>query len=225
MAQEIERKYLVAGDQWLNLPVAAVKTITQGNLRAEAAVFISCKDDVLSLRLEQNGKEIRIKKHLDGDEKNFANVTKMPNYDTQSGRFMLDDLTVFRFRTSEQDDGNRAFITVKRFTGDPEINDEYEISIPFNEVSQALSSDFCEGFVSKRRHVVPFEGQNWEVDVFQGNLEGLVLAELEVVDKTVFETLKPLPGASEDVTTMEGISNRDLGQNGIPPVLKQRLGL
>lgn len=37
-----------------------------------------------------------------------------------------------------------------------------------------------ESFIHKRRYIVPYEGHNWEVDVFAGLNEGLRVAEIEL---------------------------------------------
>ena len=38
----------------------------------------------------------------------------------------------------------------------------------------------CNGRVEKVRYIVPYEGYTWEVDIFEGDNEGLALAEVEL---------------------------------------------
>ena len=74
---------------------------------------------------------------------------------------------------------DKAFLTVKgRNQGI--VRDEWEYEIPVSDARDML--DRCaEGAVlSKTRHIVPFEGHVWEVDVFHGSHEGLVVAEVEL---------------------------------------------
>ncbi|WP_051522783.1 CYTH domain-containing protein [Porphyromonas cangingivalis] len=41
-----------------------------------------------------------------------------------------------------------------------------------------------ENVISKKRHHIRHDGMLWEVDVFEGDNEGLVLAEVELPDET-----------------------------------------
>lgn len=56
---------------------------------------------------------------------------------------------------------------------------EYEFAIPVAEANELMKH--CEGSViSKVRHIVRNGGFNWEVDVFDGDNSGLVIAEIEL---------------------------------------------
>ena len=71
-------------------------------------------------------------------------------------------------------------ITVKGMS-DPEgvSRFEWEHEIPENEAEQLLN--LCKGaIIAKTRYQVPYEGHLFEVDVFEGANEGLVIAELEL---------------------------------------------
>ena len=74
--------------------------------------------------------------------------------------------------------GNDAFITIKG----PSIEsarDEFEYPIPVDDARIML--DMCHPpVISKTRHIVYFEGNKWEVDEFHDQLEGLVIAEIEL---------------------------------------------
>jgi len=57
--------------------------------------------------------------------------------------------------------------------------DEFEYIIPFNDAVSMLS--LCERpALSKTRYIVDYEGYIWEIDVFHGENEGLVIAEVEL---------------------------------------------
>jgi adenylate cyclase len=57
---------------------------------------------------------------------------------------------------------------------------EFEYPIP-KEDAEAILSNFCLGSYSeKTRHCVPYRGVLWSVDVYHGDLEGLVFAEVEL---------------------------------------------
>lgn len=77
--------------------------------------------------------------------------------------------------------GNRAMLTVKsRNCG--AVRCEWEYEIPVEDAEAMMDIAGLPGIV-KTRYYVPFEGHTWEVDVFHGPLEGLVLAEVELADE------------------------------------------
>lgn len=75
-----------------------------------------------------------------------------------------------------------SFITIKGISDSTGASRfEWEKEIPQNEALQLLG--LCEPqIISKTRYIVPFSGNLWEVDVFEGNHQGLKLAELELKD-------------------------------------------
>ncbi len=57
---------------------------------------------------------------------------------------------------------------------------EYEYEVPLNEAKQMMD-EFSEGsIISKTRYFVPVESHIWEIDVFEGDNQGLVVAEIEL---------------------------------------------
>jgi adenylate cyclase len=118
--QEIERKFLVAGDAWKRAVVG------------------------------------------------FAQVTQ--------GYLTMSSSPSVRVRTK----GEEAWITVK-FGTDPLDRVEFEYLIPLVDAKKMLS-EFCVlPVIQKRRHYVPTdEGLVWEIDEFLNELQGLVLAEIEL---------------------------------------------
>lgn len=61
---------------------------------------------------------------------------------------------------------------------------EYEYPIPQSDAEQMLA-ELCDGaLIEKTRHFVEYEGKIWEVDVFEGDNEGLVVAEVELESET-----------------------------------------
>ncbi|MCX7046163.1 MAG: CYTH domain-containing protein [Candidatus Sumerlaeota bacterium] len=82
---------------------------------------------------------------------------------------------VVRIRASVQ----RAFITIKGPSKGC-ARAEYEYEIPVADAEEMLAS-LCAGYIiEKTRYVIPWEGLHWEVDVFHGANEGLVVAEIEL---------------------------------------------
>ena len=68
--------------------------------------------------------------------------------------------------------------------------------------------DNCERKISKTRHLIPIGDYTWEVDVFAGRLEGLVMAEIEL-DSGNADYHKP-KWLGKDVTDDKRFSNYNL---------------
>jgi adenylate cyclase len=78
-------------------------------------------------------------------------------------------------------DGDRGFLNLKSATLDI-VRTEYEYEIPLADAEDLLAR-FCEGLlIEKRRHFVEHDGHTWEIDVFEGENAGLVIAEIELDD-------------------------------------------
>ena len=98
-----------------------------------------------------------------------------------------------RIRTAD----NRGILTIK---GPDEggVKLEYEYEIPIDEAREILER-LCRGpLIEKIRYCIPFAGFTWEVDEFQGDNEGLLLAEIEL-DFVDQEFTKP-PWIGREVT-------------------------
>lgn len=85
-----------------------------------------------------------------------------------------------RIRVSD----DKGFITIKGSKAEGSIvRAEYEYEIPVQDALELLSIS-GENVISKKRHHIRHDGMLWEVDVFEGYNEGLVLAEVELPDET-----------------------------------------
>ena len=94
--------------------------------------------------------------------------------------------------------GEQGFLTIKGASDSAGlIRTEYEYPIPLED-AKALLALCTAGRLTKTRHLVPYQGHTWEVDVFHGELEGLILAELELDSPTTSFPLPPWIG--EEVT-------------------------
>ena len=75
--------------------------------------------------------------------------------------------------------GERGFLTVKGATAGV-TRSEFEYPVPLDDAARMLE-DLCDGpAIDKIRYLVDEAGARWEVDVFVGANEGLVLAEIEL---------------------------------------------
>ncbi len=92
--------------------------------------------------------------------------------------------------------GNKGFLTIKGKTIGI-IRSEFEYEIPLVDAQQMIAS-FSEKTLSKYRYEIKVENHLWEVDVFHGKLEGLVIAEIEL--KSENENFTKPDWALEDVS-------------------------
>ena len=75
--------------------------------------------------------------------------------------------------------GGQGFINLKSATLGI-TRKEYDYPIPEQDANEMLDL-FCEGpLIEKTRYLVEHVGHVWEVDVFTGDNEGLVVAEIEL---------------------------------------------
>ena len=73
---------------------------------------------------------------------------------------------------------DRSFLTIKGpTTGISRA--EYEYEIPFSEGKEMIASLNLK-VLTKKRYEIRFEHKLWEVDVFENELDGLILAEIEL---------------------------------------------
>lgn len=119
MSQEIERKFLVAGEVWRKAVVGQNK-LRQG--------YVGQSDNAsVRLRVEED----------------------------------------------------RAWLTIK--SREPGlVRSEFEYPIPVEDAEQLLAVAAIGRVIEKTRHIVEWAGARWEVDVFEGDLSGLVMAEIEL---------------------------------------------
>ncbi len=83
--------------------------------------------------------------------------------------------------------GDQGFITIKGPTKGISRS-EFEYEIPLID-AEALIQQFAEKVINKDRYEIHFDGKLWEIDVFHGKLEGLILAEIELESEDeVFST-------------------------------------
>jgi CYTH domain-containing protein len=75
---------------------------------------------------------------------------------------------------------------------------EFEYEIPIEEGQRLIELGSSKGSIEKIRYIVPFEGINWEIDIFKGENEGLMIAEIEL-DHPLQHFVKP-PWLGNEVT-------------------------
>ncbi|MDQ2634139.1 MAG: CYTH domain-containing protein [Pseudomonadota bacterium] len=108
--------------------------------------------------------------------------------------------------------GASAMLALK-LSGKGRGRDEFEYPVPMAEAEEML--EFAVGrVIEKTRHHVRHEGYLYEIDVFGGELAGLVIAELETPDDVPAESLPPWLG--REVTQDGRYYNASLAMGEIP---------
>ena len=80
-----------------------------------------------------------------------------------------------RIRTA----GHSAWVTIKGKTVGA-TRSEFEYPIPLDDGRQMLAELCAEGVIDKTRYRLPQGDLCWEIDVFHGDNEGLIVAEIEL---------------------------------------------
>lgn len=91
--------------------------------------------------------------------------------------------------------GTKGFLTLK-FGTDLLSRTEFEYEIPFEEACELLTC--CDKVLQKTRYEIPVGNHIWEIDVFSGALDGLIVAEIELSDAD--ETIQLPSWVGEEVT-------------------------
>lgn len=72
---------------------------------------------------------------------------------------------------------NKAFLTIKA-GNNPLSRSEFEYEIPLKDAEDLLI--LCDSKIEKTRYLIPQDNLFWELDVFEGENKGLIVAEIEL---------------------------------------------
>ncbi len=76
---------------------------------------------------------------------------------------------------------DRGYLNIKSFELQMQRT-EFEYSIPDTDAREMLDHLCAKPLIEKTRYYVDYHGHLWEVDVFEGDNAGLVIAEIELQD-------------------------------------------
>lgn len=113
-------------------------------------------------------------------------------------------------------DGRKAKLTLK-FGSDLAERDEFEYAVPLAEASE-MKAFALGAIIAKTRHHVRHRNYLYEVDIYSGDLAGLVVAELETPDR-VPDTMLPA-WLDREITGDIRYSNASLALNGVPELVR-----
>lgn len=104
-------------------------------------------------------------------------------------------------------DGIRGFLTLKgRAQGITRTEFEYEI--PLSDAEQLLTLLCVKPLIKKVRYLVAHKNSSWEIDVFEDENKGLVIAEIELTDEQ--EAFELPEWAGTEVTSDKRYLNSNL---------------
>src|SRR3569833_65611 len=138
------------------------------------------------------------------DHTKWAEVNKPEGTHYKQGYILADKDRTVRIRTSD----TQAFLNLKSKNSQLSRN-EYEYEIPLRDGKEILDS-FTQKGTEKVRYVIAFAGNDWEVDVFMGDNEGLIVAEIEL-DSENAQFDKP-DWVTEEVTHEGRYTNASLSE-------------
>jgi adenylate cyclase len=127
----------------------------------------------------------------------------------RQGYVALDGDTEVRVR----EDAGAWRLTVKHGGGLRRLEEDIEIDARRGEALWSLTEGRR---VRKRRRRLAYRGAVLEVDVFEGDLEGLIVAEVEFPDEGAAHAFAPPDWFGRELTGEPGYSNRALAVDGRP---------
>jgi len=91
-------------------------------------------------------------------------------------------------------EGTKATLTIKGVTTGV-TRSEFEYPLPVEDAAILLEQLCEQPLIDKHRHVEQHGGLTWEIDVFHGDNQGLVVAEVELASEDVKPELPAWAGA------------------------------
>ena len=123
-------------------------------------------------------KEIERKFIVSIDYLNYIETFKC--IDIKQAYLSIEKEKTVRIRTK----GEKAYLTIK--IGEDSISrDEFEYQIPVQDAISMMEILKLK-VLSKTRYEITYEEHLWEVDVFEGTLDGLIIAEIELKSEDEF---------------------------------------
>lgn len=116
-----------------------------------------------------------------------------PGQIIKQGYVATADCTTVRIRVRE----DQAYLTLKGPTKGISRS-EFEYPIPVDDAMAMLESLCQKPLIEKTRHLIEYAGHCWEVDIFCGDNQGLIVAEIEL--KSEDEAVKLPPWITQEVT-------------------------
>lgn len=124
----------------------------------------------------------------------------------KQGYLASDSHRSIRVRTSS----TQAWLNIKSSTIGNHRN-EYEYEIPLQEGLEIINTLCTKPLIEKTRHLVKHKQHTWEIDVFAGDNQGLIVAEIEL--KKIGEYFDKPTWVGKEVTEDLRYYNNNLCKN------------
>lgn len=124
----------------------------------------------------------------------------------RQGYLSVDPERIVRVRRA----ASTGALTIKGLTTGVERS-EFEYPIPAEDADAILDTLCLRPLLEKTRYREPWDGRAWEIDVFEGENAGLVVAEVELAAST--DALKLPPWAGKEVSADPRYFNSNLMQH------------
>jgi CYTH domain-containing protein len=106
--------------------------------------------------------------------------------------------------------GDRGYLTIKGASAGL-VRAEYEYAIPVEDALEMLHTLCQPPLIEKTRYKIEWQGLTWEIDEFEGENQGLILAEVELTDANQEISLPDWIG--EEVSDDPRYYNSNLAKN------------
>ena len=113
---------------------------------------------------------------------------------------------VVRIRTADE----KAFLTLKGKT-ENFSRLEYEYEIPYEDALEILDKLCTKPIIAKTRYIIHYAGKKWELDIFEEDNQGLMVAEIELNSEE--ETFELPPWVLREVSHLKEYRNNFLATN------------
>ena len=120
----------------------------------------------------------------------------------RQGYFTTNPGKSIRIRNS----GKKSYLTIKSEVAEM-TRSEFEYEIP-NEDALELLDKFCDAELQKHRYIIFYNNKKWEIDVFLNENQGLIIAEIELLNPD--ENIALPDWVDEEVTGVEKYYNARL---------------
>lgn len=121
----------------------------------------------------------------------------------KQGYMKTADLNTVRVRIQDE----QAYLTLKSSSqGSSRL--EFEYPIPLEDAEEILENLCQKPFIDKKRYLIEHEGHTWELDIFEGENKGLIVAEIELSSED--ETFVLPAWITQEVTTDKRYANSNL---------------
>lgn len=132
----------------------------------------------------------------------------------QQGYITLSENAETRIRSTTTREGAQYTLTTKS-GNDVQQRQEDEVEIT-KDIFDQLSSRVSHRFVSKIRYSIPYGKFTIEIDMYRGEHEGLIIAEVEAESEAALQSFVPPAWFGPEVTRNENFRNRHLALHPTP---------